>query len=182
MIVLINSLILTVILFSCCSLAPLQSYIVDRGVRGVRGERREAGDLQKCSLSGQVTPSILCPPGHKACSSGGKGQFIDSIKAPLSSQDEIRNLFISPTQNQAAKTCSPLHCKCNEKSKWPLLDPFILISKIYLYFILKDKLNAEKPWKTMEETLIFYGGSPWDLHSGNTSFSCTYNRLSDSSR
>lgn len=33
----------------------------------------------------------------------GKGQFIDSIKAHVGSQDEIRNLLISPTQTRAAK-------------------------------------------------------------------------------
>ncbi len=32
-----------------------------------------------------------------------KGQFIDSIKAHVGSQDEIRNLLISQTQAQAEK-------------------------------------------------------------------------------
>lgn len=49
-------------------------------------------------LSGQVTPCVTKPAPLVE-----KGQFIDSIKSPLSSQDEIRNVLISPTQIQAAE-------------------------------------------------------------------------------
>lgn len=65
------------------------------------------------AAGGQVTPAVFSVPRDtKPDPLVEKGHFIDSIKAPLSSQDEIRNLLIPPTQIQAEKHALLSHCKC----------------------------------------------------------------------